>query len=606
MAIFLNAGLLKSTTYTIGDYKIEWRKNSTLGEVAFISGKGNDPIIQAQHPLVNEVVTSGQLYPVIVYVYINGVYVTSSYEIGEVFSPDLVGCLDFVLIDEINCSTMHNADPLYNFVLNYNNTTDITQNKSRIFTYRFGPTTQYVAWRFYADNIADAIKLYYCTEINPDGVLLDYFATGIYSSNNVMLVDNALPTSYPENPKVLSYHNFLKYKSLKYLTDLTGFTYNTGDYLRIEIIGSVYDSTNNNTNWSLSLKCLESFNATTFQGLDIGKINLAVTPTIEFNESNCVYAVRYKLLEAAQNLGQVSSNDILKYLTVISENSSPQLGGSYSDDMLLDNGEIYIPYSLNWNPTLISWNGLCENLQVGELINVVSSNGNLFLEFTNIDTYNRFVNEISIVQSSTQFSAALASTVTEKEYYTGYYVMLDKANSCGDAKDYYNYHIHFTSIITYDSANKTINFTKPTITNQFLGPASCSSPYSAIAQYVSDINYMSIYEVSYFTNIITGYPVSLNYINSQPNIQNMVELKRLYNIPAIVYDSILSPSNLMAMNFCLEGNFWTRYKQHDRITFTEPSTHETRMANWTIERQIKLRTGICSDTNYELVYESTP
>ena len=66
--------------------------------------------------------------------------------------------------------------------------------------------------------------------------------------------------------------------SLKNLIDLSSFTYTAGDYIKIEIIGSILDPTNNNTNWQLYLKCLDSIDLVTINTPDVGKIDLTTEP----------------------------------------------------------------------------------------------------------------------------------------------------------------------------------------------------------------------------------------------------------------------------------------------------------------------------------------
>jgi len=612
MSIFLSAGILNSPTCTIGDYRIDWRLGSITGDIVFISGEGIDIDLQAIHPFTDEVVKSGDLYPVIAYVYISGDKVTSAYEIGEIFSPDLLSCLDFVTIDAIDCDTLYGNDGSYNFRIIYNNTTTNQQNKSRVFSYNIGASTNFIAWKFYADDIADGIQISYCTAIDPIGTLIDNYIFGSESSPGVPLITDLSPVSYPTNPRVLNYLTFTEYVELRQITDVTGFTYVAGDYLKVEIIGSVLDPTNNNTNWTVNLMCLDSFDNTTFNSQDIARIDGGVTPTIYFVDTpTCRYYVDYKTLEIAENPRASTSNEILKYLTVMARFWSPQTGGALgSSDMDEDNGLIILPYKITYYYGGFSL-GSCRDLLPAEVISVEDTNGNYKITFPNVTEYNKMVADIAATQASSQFIASqVANPVTDGQYYGGYNLDILKATSCGDTQIRQYTYIHHTSVISYDAGNRVVEFTMPIITNQYPGPASCTSPYGTIDSHVTYVNARSTQTGTYDTGVALTDYVTQQWLISNNQFDDVVVQHRWYKIPAILHDHVISPAQLTTIGFCLDGDYWWFYKQYDRVTFTDPSTPESRLTNWTLERQKQLRTGVCTDTfiegNYELVHTEVP
>lgn len=615
MSIFLNAGLLKSSSgCTIGDYRIDWRLGSSDGEVLFISGLGADGELQAQHPLVNEVVSNGNLYPVVNYAYINGVKVTSAYELGVIFSPDMKDCLPSVLIDEINCSTLYTENDIFNFNLSYNSTTSVNQNKSRTLSYKFGASTQYVAFKFDAHQIADGIKFYYCTALDSAGVLIDNYITGSLSSNGVNLITDKTPVDYPNNPKILSEPTTLGYTPLQHLVDLSPFTYVAGDYLKVEIIGSVLDPTNNNTNWNLSLGCLDSFDNATFQGADISRIDLSVDPTMRFDELGenpiCTYWTTYKTIEAAEDPAKVTSNDILKYLSMATYWTSDTSGGKSGQyTMGGDIGEIENKYLIQHWVTWYETAGNCQDLPNSETMLIESTNNNLLITFSNITEYNKEVAKITAIQNNAIFIAAQIADPTTKEYYSGYWFEFVEAVSCGDSQIIKRTYIHNTSVITYDAGLRTINFTMPTITNQIPGSSSCITPYDAVQQYVNSVNNDSAEVQTFSTGItaVNGVICGSNiFASDETNV--VVVQKRLYRITTELYDNLISPAEFTALGFFIENDLWVKYKQYDRVTFTDISSNEKRLENWTLERQKILRTGVLTDiiqeSNYELVYTS--
>lgn len=95
---YLSSGSITSENCQFGDYVIEWRQWSYTGTIVLISGEGSDPVIQVQHPFYSYVVECGIYYPVIRYVYIDGISYSPYPGVGDIYSPDLLECLDTVAV----------------------------------------------------------------------------------------------------------------------------------------------------------------------------------------------------------------------------------------------------------------------------------------------------------------------------------------------------------------------------------------------------------------------------------------------------------------------------------------------------------------------------
>jgi len=616
MGIFLNAGLLKSTSRTIGDYRIEWRKGSTVGTVVFVSGIGSDLSLQSQHPIVNEIVESGNLYPIITYVYIDGFKVTSQYEIGVIFSPDLIGCLDFITIDNINCATVYANDNVYPFKLAYNNVSDTSDNKSRILNYVISPTTNYLAWEFETSTIADGLKIYYCTFFDPVGVLIENYITGYKSDNNNYLSDDLEPVDYPNNPIIMSKSYALSHTNLRQLTPLSAFTYASGDYLKVEVIGSVLDPTNNNTNWNLALSCLESFDKTTFNTKEFGKIDLSVAPVMTFDNDRCAYFFTYQVLEAAYELDKnlATNIDLIKFLSM-GGYETVNGGGSIGSIPMLGNQAVAdADYETRFQQAWISFSyGNCNNLPTGQLIEIDKTVGHLSIILPTITHYNNVLADIITVTSHADFIEAInANPITDIAYYAKWNFRMQIAESCGDSATTVTYSIPIRAVITYDEANLTVNIDYDLMTNQYNDiNESCNNLWSSVEGIVNQYNNYHAIIRNEVSSIIYDHPFgALKAYGVVLNPHEMISWRR-FNLPAIIYDHLITPAELEAIGFCLNlnGNQWFFYKQYDRITMTNPSTARTRLHSFTLERQKQLRTGLCTDlltdvNNYELVYTS--
>jgi hypothetical protein len=61
------------------------------------------------------------------------------------------------------------------------------------------------------------------------------------------------------------------------------------------------------------------------------------------------------------------------------------------------------------------------------------------------------------------------------------------------------------------------------------------------------------------------------------------------------------------LNFCDNGTAQHPlylYRSYDRVSFKLYGDHAERLANWKLERLVKLRTDNCADTAWETVYET--
>jgi len=600
MSTFLSCDNLVSNLCTIGDYVIEWRLNSSSGTVVFVTGNTGNPDtdIQAFHPFTDEVVFAGTLYPVIRYAYINGVKYTSDYEEGSIFSPDFINCLDPVVVEAVDCSTVLGTDVNYPYYLTYNNVTDTGSDKSRLIKYDIASDTKYLAWDFLAYTVAEQLEIYYCTALDSVGTLVDNFIMGTRNSSGGTLTTDLYPVNYPTNPRIYNYYATL---STKFITDISSFSYTAGDYLKIKITGSVLEPSVTNTNWAIKLKCLTVDDIdSSFYDTSISKIT--DTPAIAYTGTpTCRYSITYNTSVAPGAQNKVTSPYfIYKYMHV-------NHASSYSSQLLNP-----ITSNHNWKYSSNGawmWYGAgvntCTNLASGDTISVSKNTTDITFTFTNSADYNVFVSNINSIQASADYATWLTSTSSDLIYYSFYYIQYIVASSCGDSQTNIPLYVHLGSTIDYDAVAKTIKFTFNIPTNDIIAE-DCNDSYSIAATYISYMNN---------TKSLTISPAnSITYIRRVDPISAQKPAVTLQNIITTsqatwfyIHDVLLNGIVDLSSTFCLDSasHEWRLYRNYDRTTFNSYATHEERLNCYQLERKVFLRTDDCADYDagtWETVY----
>lgn len=607
MSNFLGCGNLASGFgCTVGDYVLEWRLGSRTGEVVFKSGKGTDVQIQAQHPFYNEIVQAGTLYPVLQYIYLNGEKYTSAYEDGSLYSPDLIDCFDPVVIDPITCSTILGSDVDYNFYLAYNNTTDTADDKSRTLTYVISETTQYFAWKFHAYEVSEQIKVYYCTAEDSDGVLLDNFICGTRNASGGGLIQNLYPEDYPTNPRIYSYNYHSINTPLYYITNLTSITYQTGDYLKIVIVGSVLEPSNTNTNWYLALQCLDSLDGTWYD-IDMQKIDLNSIEMVYSSDPYCYYTLEYDTVVSTPSNANKTGNehDIYRYLHIVYTTVGMRVQFAIINPI--------IGNTLRWENIASNawlWVGNdhygCTDLGADTIS--ISRVGNDFtFTFTAQSSYDTFVSNIATIQAHPTY--AIWQGITDHEdprYYAKYQVYYRVSNLCGDT--YTNNYLSFWlgCQITYDAVNKKITFTISIPTNE-VPIADCDeSNYIAganISSFTGTLN-MTIDSSNDHSHVMSPNPVGalIPAITEAHNITTTSYSN--FRIPEALLNGVIDLTTL-GFNYITGSKEYSMDRHRDRFTLLNYATHEERMNCWRLERMAYLRTENYADNYYEIVAEGS-
>lgn len=615
-AMFLSADILTLSSGSLGNYVIEWRLNAVDGTVVYTSGDTTNPgEVQSQHPFIDEVVFAGTLYPTIKYMYVDGIKYTSAYDPVSRYSPDLLGCLAPVIITAVNCSTVLGTDIDYPYLLTYNNVTDTGLDKSRKIKFDLSPDTAYFAFMLDGYTVPEQIKIFYCTLLDPVGVLLDNFVHGSESSPGVGLMQIHYPTDYPNNPRVVSKSNAVFNPNLRYISRLDSFVYAAGNYIRIEIVGSYYNPLLTNTNWKIGLKCLTAadIDCTSWM-FDTGISKIIDTPVMDFvSDPTCQYQVSYNTLDTLTSMlppKSSSGNNLYRYSGGFGWWYGPT-GGDHAGNPSSNP----VKTGLRWSNTAVSISihytlgyQACMNLTSGHTVRIDKDTSVCVFTYSDQADYDKTVADIAAFHADPDYIAWSTMPDTDSRYYGMFRHVYVLANSCGDTMSDYYLYFWFGCPIYYDSVNRKITIEMVIPVNNCINDV-CDGRYESV---VININLMTTTKNSSFP---LGYLISnvkrVGFLYATWIYYNSyADTVRESGFGMIVYEFMLNGlCDLRNVGFCdifTSPGQLVFIKRWDKVTLTDPTDHASRLANWRLERKIGCRTDVCSDYelgDWEIVHE---
>jgi hypothetical protein len=610
---------------------IEWRLNSSIGTTVFVSGEGSDASIQAQHPIINEVVFSGTLYPIIKYAYVNSFKYSLYYDPTARYSPDFINCLNPIIIENIDCCTYFTSsvsDYIYPYFLQYVNTADYGANKSRTLKYNICPSIAYLAWEFDAYSVPEQIKISYCTSANYAGTLLDNFVHGITG-----LVENLYPTNYPINPRVYIRGSGTT-QGMKYITRFNDVSHNVGDYLKIEIIGSVYDPSNNNTNWDLKLKSLSidiSSGWTTSKSMS--KLITTPSPSLFYDTTNCLYELDYYTTGISQDFTYGKTSTYYPYSSVLT--AYPAIWKYMELNILQTYNPMtrtmwnpYVSDSLRWSTSITNYTwgdsnyNSCINCNPNQNITMSMQTNDVsawVYTFTDASDYNAFVYDVSSIRSYPWFINAVNSPDSSLQYYAYYTVIFREASTCGDVGIDYSQYFHHTSDISFNAAAKTIKFI-PNIPVNNIVNVSCNTAHQQVTGLISQFNYTKI---GTYVNPLT---TKISQVRKQgPVISYMPQpwyqfdshlqtaqgyriheslLNNVFDVSSLGFGYEISTGDYEGYDVYFKEGYWGLIRNWDKLSFTGSTADSSaRLKHWKLERVKFLRTDVYSDITWETIYD---
>lgn len=453
---YLSCGLITGLG-TITSYVIEWHLNSPTGAIVMLTGYNPSETVNAIHPFTNEPVQSGNLYAVIKYIIIDGIKYSAYYRAGQ-FSPDLKICFSYVPVTAVTCA--NGGAGIYSHIFTYVNTIDSAVLANRVIRYELNSETTYVAWKFTGFNVVDQIKISYVSITDPSHPqVCSYWRVGSAVSTNFTSSPKAANLSYLQ--QVIKLANF--------------YSYNSGDYLLIEIVPRVIDTGNTNTNWTLELKCLSSFSdyspPANSRKLDLSSVRLTYLPAA------CGYSLYYKHINryaVPTHFANYLQNNYISSLLGIGYNTG-------TNEFFVNN---FYNYATSSNQGIIPANTSCFN---GAGIRYQKIGPDIIITFTSSVDYNRSKTQYTNTIANALWTSYVADN-TNIEYYKFFLLLMTVGTSCGDTLSTMAYYIHHDSVFAWDDANNKVTITLFTITNGYAADTSCSTVRSGIDGYVSNAN----------------------------------------------------------------------------------------------------------------------
>jgi len=249
-------GDITTTFGTATDYLIYWYRNNET-EPQYITGKGTlfTPY-SFTHPLTGQgaiLAQSGEYSLKIAKIRINGINFSTLDTPPPGFVKATTSCIPLVTVtvSALNCSNgnFQSTDTFFNgysHKFEYLNASLGSTPQSLSTTFDLGITTNYFAYAFKGSSIKDTLKITFIGEMYSDPIILEFIEIGFDA------LSSSIPSVLPKRAQTN-----VHYKKVISLEGLPNRTLN--DYLIIEIIPN---QTNNETIWSLYLKCLTSIDCT--------------------------------------------------------------------------------------------------------------------------------------------------------------------------------------------------------------------------------------------------------------------------------------------------------------------------------------------------------
>jgi|LakMenE18May11ns_1017448.scaffolds.fasta_scaffold9947140_3 hypothetical protein len=472
----LSAGsLLSSSGCTIGTYVVDWYLNEVIGSPSFTSGSAisASPDVTVVQPFYSEPAQGGTWYPVIRFVYLDGIQYTSDINLVDgivKYSPDLnlnlTTISNTICVESYTCSSGVSGNT-YPVTISYVNTTQNSTQAQRSISWDLSPITKNFAWAFKGFNVYDTISISYISPTNNINSQIENWKVGYDAGTN----------SLTSNPKVYSYglSTTLGPDTLKLVTSLTGFTYTNGDYL---LINMEPNPTNTNTNWGFSGKCL-----TDTASLDCGSIFNGNFVTGGYDVSNITST--YDISNCRLTISGLKRNSPI-YTATTTNNNFFKYHGSKIESIgtqSMANGSCDLKVSASQGGTFV--NSLCTNQISGTTITKVGST--ITLTFDNITDYNVYKTQYNVATGSTLSN--YINNPSNINYYKYLTIGVLSGTTCGDTLGVaYDYSTHISSPFIFDDLNKIITVVLSTGLNGYNSGTTCNGMYDSINQVINNIN----------------------------------------------------------------------------------------------------------------------
>lgn len=392
--------LTGSCQSNISDYLINWYGPDSLTNIAFTSGKGTKYNYLYEQPFSDLIQFGGVYRPKLQKIILSGITPSSTSGItfsstggtGQVLAD--LNCLPNVTVQDFNCSN-GNSSATYSHSMEFKSTSNKEKPRELKAKFLLTGTTKYFALSFNCYTQPDTIKIIY---------------SGINYSEPIVLQDMILATTTDVNPTTIP--RKISEQLYTNVLCLTGLSMTTNDFLIINVIPN---TSVNDTNWNLSLKCLGDID-TTLNGYEIFKnqsYKLSAS-TISYNIGSCnSVSVTAKMI-GIQSGSNVVLSDYLKY-------NSNQTGAlsNVNTSLIYPSGKTQCSYDNTYIPNMDT---ACTTSGIdGDIVNfkrVYSATLSAATYNMEFSTYSAFTDSYNSLLAAIKYSGSTDPTKADKTYYT--------------------------------------------------------------------------------------------------------------------------------------------------------------------------------------------
>jgi hypothetical protein len=297
VSVITAGNLTGSCDDNITDYVVNWYGPDSSTNIQFTSGKGNTFTYDWIHPLTGNssvFAPAGVYTPKIESIILNGELLQEDYGV-------LSNCFSAVTVEAFNCSNGNNTNPpslaltAYSHVIEFSQQSqgNVPPNLSAIF--ELSANTNFLAFAFKGASVPDSLKISFSGASYSTPLVMEYITVG-----DNLTTSNLNPNSFPKSADTLFFFS-------KVLNLQDTVTVLPGDYLIIEVEPN---PTNPNTEWTLYLKCLETFNCV--KCIDTNTPHKILQSSITGITGSCGQLQIQFVLTGCSN-SQNNSEDVFKY-----------------------------------------------------------------------------------------------------------------------------------------------------------------------------------------------------------------------------------------------------------------------------------------------------
>jgi len=549
----LTVGAVHITTGTLTNYVIEWHLNSTSGSTVFITGNsGNtDPSIQAFHPLVSELVQAGTLYPVVRYANVNGVNYSSYSNLGYLYSPDLLTCLPSIIVTSMSCSNGATGTT-WGHTVTYTNTTQPSQLANRSLTYTLNPdgSSTEIAYQFTGYLIADRVTVIYCTTGGTTTVINDW-----------VVGTDCTGTTYNTTPKLYDE------QYLKTTISLTGFTYQSGDYLLFNVYPSYNNPGYTDTNWRLEIKCFDTSNRLSSYWIPISTqvIDTGATMTFTYDSVNCQYVLTFNT-DSGSTFNTIYYSNMYQY-TLMTLYSSIVNGWESTGctGSLPTYSGTSLSYYVNYNNDG-SYNNYYPLFgQLNILISGTSTTHIVKYTFTDQTDYYDYKNSYTAMTQASHWTDYVADG-NDMRHYKIYQRNFKISMTSGDTWTSDYLYLGYDAVFNFDDGGKIINITTAPMIVTYTG-ATCDRSAGTLHNYAQGgVNRIySAYTQNY--NTIWGTRNAFDYYY-MPLINYTTTSGTFYTYVIVPNGTVGNGLNFNQPGWANDGTYFRFYKEYLLVMIT--------------------------------------